>query len=173
MCFTPVPWRNAFPTAESANKGVCVLISEKVGGFVQFKDGVAQIMASHLMTRLVEHALKAGSRVLQAPLKSTGADMQPARDFLNGRAMPREAFLYCSTNELGKTILFVALLQFFIELRRKHGQKFGIAGDKRALSVSGAEDHGVAGSSANHGTAKMLLKGFHVRTRLYEFDSQW
>ncbi|MCU1291476.1 MAG: hypothetical protein JWP08_326 [Bryobacterales bacterium] len=69
--------------------------------------------------------------------------MQPARVFLNPRAMPCEVFLHCSTNELGKAILFVAILQFFIELRRKHGQKFGIASEKRAVSVSRAEDDGV------------------------------
>ncbi|MCU1291477.1 MAG: hypothetical protein JWP08_327 [Bryobacterales bacterium] len=66
--FSPVPGRHSLPRAESANEGACVLIAKKVGGFVRFKDGVAQIMASHLMTRFVEHAVEAGSRVLQAPL---------------------------------------------------------------------------------------------------------
>jgi hypothetical protein len=42
--------RNAFPAAKRADKGVSVLISEKVGSFVQLEDRVIEIVASQLMT---------------------------------------------------------------------------------------------------------------------------
>jgi hypothetical protein len=41
---------NSLPSAESANEGVSVLISEKVGSFVQLEDRVIEIVASQLMT---------------------------------------------------------------------------------------------------------------------------
>jgi hypothetical protein len=37
---------NSFPRAESANEGAGVLVSEKVGSFIQFEDGVIEIVPS-------------------------------------------------------------------------------------------------------------------------------
>jgi hypothetical protein len=48
--FAPASWRNPLPRSESANEGVSVLIPEKVGSFIQFEDGVIEIMASKLVT---------------------------------------------------------------------------------------------------------------------------
>jgi len=36
---------NSFPRAESAHEGVGVLVPENVGSFIQFKDGVVEIVA--------------------------------------------------------------------------------------------------------------------------------
>jgi hypothetical protein len=38
------------PIAESANEGVSVLVSEKVGSLIQLEDGVIEIVASKLVT---------------------------------------------------------------------------------------------------------------------------
>src|SRR2546427_3696536 len=56
----PAGWWNSFPRAESANEGVSVLVSEKVGSFIQFEDGVIEIVASKLVTGLFLNALEAG-----------------------------------------------------------------------------------------------------------------
>jgi hypothetical protein len=48
--FAPSSRWNSLPIAESANEGVSVLISEKVGSFIQFEDRVIKIVASKLMT---------------------------------------------------------------------------------------------------------------------------
>src|ERR1035437_2622755 len=50
LLFAPSSRWNSLPSAESANEGVSVLISEKVSRFIQLKNGVIEIVASQLMT---------------------------------------------------------------------------------------------------------------------------
>src|SRR6266699_2144817 len=69
LLLAPASGWNPFPRAESTNEGVCVLISEKIGSFVQLEDGVVEIVASKLVTRFLQNTLEAGSCVLQAPLE--------------------------------------------------------------------------------------------------------
>ena len=73
--FAPASRWNSFPSAESANEGISVLISEKVSRFIQLENGVVEIVASKLVASFFQNALEAGTFVLQAPLQSTGTDM--------------------------------------------------------------------------------------------------
>jgi len=41
---------DSLPSAESTNERVSVLVSQEVGSFIQFEDGVVEIVASKLMT---------------------------------------------------------------------------------------------------------------------------
>src|SRR3981081_3073404 len=78
LLFAPTGGWDSFPSAESANKGVSVLVSKKVGSFIQLEDGIIEIVASKLVTGFFENALKAGPFFLQAPLQSTRADKAEA-----------------------------------------------------------------------------------------------
>jgi hypothetical protein len=49
-CFRASGQVGLFPSAESTNEGVSVLVSQEVGSFIQFEDGVVEIVASKLMT---------------------------------------------------------------------------------------------------------------------------
>jgi hypothetical protein len=57
--FAPVTRWHALPRSESAGERVRVFVAQEVGGLVELKDGVAQVIASHLMTGLVEELLEA------------------------------------------------------------------------------------------------------------------
>src|SRR5215469_4405040 len=75
LLFAPAGRRNTFPRAEGANKRISVLVSEKVGSFIQLEIRIIEIVASELMTGFVEHALEAAPFFLQAPLESPGTDV--------------------------------------------------------------------------------------------------
>jgi len=47
---SPASGWNSFPSAKSANEGVGVLVSEKIGGLIQLEDGVVEIVARKLVT---------------------------------------------------------------------------------------------------------------------------
>ena len=98
--------------------------------------------------------------------------MQRVGDVIDGGAPAGEFLLYGHADALDKILVAVLLLQLFLKLRRKHRQKFGIAGNERALGVGGAKYDGVARGSANDGTTKMTLNGLDVRARLHELHAQ-
>src|SRR5882757_6616744 len=64
---------NSLPGAERANEGIRVFVSQKVGGLVQFKQRVVEIVARELVACLLENLLEAIARVLQVPLQRSGA----------------------------------------------------------------------------------------------------
>ena len=92
-------------------------------------------MASKLVTSFFQHALKAGTFILQTPLQRTGTYVQRIGDVFNGRTLARELLLYGYADAFEEILVTILLLQFFFELWRKHSQKFGIAGNERALGV--------------------------------------
>src|SRR5579875_326248 len=91
MRFSPVAGGNALPGAEGADERVCVFVAEEIGGLVQLKDRVAEVVAGHLMAGLVQDALEAGAGILKAALKRAGAEMELAGDVFDGRALSGEA----------------------------------------------------------------------------------
>ena len=98
--------------------------------------------------------------------------MERVGDVLDGGTPASELLLYRYAHTLDKVLVAVLLLQFLLKLRRKHSQKLGIAGDERALSVSGEKHDRVARGSADHGAAEVTLNGLHVRARLHELNAE-
>ena len=64
------------PVAKSADEGVRIFVAKEVGGFVEFEDGVPEIIAGHLVARFVEDSLIAGARFLEFALKGARADVE-------------------------------------------------------------------------------------------------
>jgi hypothetical protein len=62
--------------------------------------------------------------------------MERIGDILDGGTPAGEFLLYGYTDALGEILLAVFPLQLFLELRRKHPQNLGIAGDKWSLCVA-------------------------------------
>ena len=60
--------------------------------------------------------------------------MQHIGNVLDGGTTAGQFLLYRCADTLDEILVAVLLLQLFVELRRKHRQKFGIARDERALA---------------------------------------
>ena len=118
------------------------------------------------MASFFQNALEAGPCILQAALERTGADVECAGDVLDVRATASEFLLYLFAHRFGEIFFPVLLLQLFVELRRKHGQKFGVAGNELALCISGTKHDGVASGSAHHRTAEVTLNGLRMRSEV-------
>src|ERR1039458_3210780 len=169
--FAPSSRWNSFPSAESANEGVSVLVPEKVGGFIQLEARVIKIVASELVTGFFENALKTGLFVLQTSLQGAGAGVQGIGDVLDGGAAASESLLYRYTDAFDKVLVPVFLLQLFIKLRCKYSQKLGVTRDERAIGVGSTKNDSVARSSADDRAAEVTLDSPHVGTRLYELHA--
>jgi hypothetical protein len=50
LFLAPASGWNSFPRAESTDEGARVLVSQKVGSFIQLENGVVEIVASKLVT---------------------------------------------------------------------------------------------------------------------------
>src|SRR5271165_384292 len=98
--------------------------------------------------------------------------MQGIGDVVDGGTLPGEFLLYRQANALDEVPVRALLLQLLLKLRRKHPQKFGVAGDKGAMGVGCSEYDGIARGPAIHGTAKVTLKGFQVSAGLHELDTK-
>src|SRR5207245_11487816 len=59
LVFAPASGWNSFPSAESANEGVSVLVSEKVRSFIPLEHGVIETVATHVTTTPSPNALAA------------------------------------------------------------------------------------------------------------------
>ena len=143
LSFAPASRWNSFPRAESANKGVGVLISEKIGCFTQFEGGIIEVVARKSAPCLLQNALEARACVLQTPLQSARADMKRVRDVIDRGTPSRELVLYGASDTLGEIFIGSLLFQFRLLLGSQHRQQLGIAGHERPLSVRGAKDDGV------------------------------
>jgi hypothetical protein len=62
MFFKDLAW--AFDPAESADEGIGILISEKIGSFTQFENGIIEVVARKSPPRLFQNALEARACVL-------------------------------------------------------------------------------------------------------------
>jgi hypothetical protein len=98
--------------------------------------------------------------------------MKRIGDVLDVGTPAGEFLLYRYADPLDEVLVAGLLLQLFLKLWCKHSKKLGIARDERALSVGWTKHHGVASASADYGTAKVTLNGFHVRARLHELHAE-
>src|SRR5580704_19302524 len=95
---SPILRRHSLPGAESAREGVGILVAEKIGSLCQLQDRVAEVVACHLMTCLIQHALVVRARILQPPLQSPRAHVQVFCNVVHTWTMSRESLLDCSAN---------------------------------------------------------------------------
>src|ERR1700690_2269804 len=135
MRFTPVPRRHALPTAKCSSERVGVFIAKKVSGLVQLKNRIAQIIASHLMPGFIENTLETGACFLQPSLQCPWARVKVARDILHIRSLSRQPLLDRSPGQFDKAVLAAMLLEFLLELRRKHFQQLSIPRDEGTCSI--------------------------------------
>src|SRR6516162_11669950 len=169
LFFAPASRWNSFPRAESADEGVGVLISEKIGRFTQLENGIIEVVARKSTPRLLQKALEARACVPQTALQSARADMKRVRYVIDRRTPTRELLLNGAADALGKIFIGGLLFQLRLVLGSKHRQQLGIAGHQRPLSVRGAKDDGVVRGAANYGTTEVALNRFLMRARLSEF----
>src|ERR1700736_4813560 len=105
MCFPPVTRRNAFPAPECASKRIWIFEAQEIGCLVQLQSGVAEVVSSHLVTRLIENALEARARVLQTTLQGPRTHVKRPRYCIDGRAMTSKPVLYGAAHQVYEAIL--------------------------------------------------------------------
>ena len=86
--------------------------------------------------------------------------------------MAGELLLYRYTDALNEILVNVLPLQLFLKLRRKHRQKFGIAGDERAFGVRDAKHDRVTSNAPDDRATKVALNGFYVLPGLYKLHAK-
>src|SRR5271154_3360748 len=74
--FSPILRGHALPGTEGSREGVGILVAEKIGSLCQFQHRVGEVIACHLMTRLIQYALVVRAGILQPPLQGTWAHVE-------------------------------------------------------------------------------------------------
>jgi hypothetical protein len=92
------------------------------------------------MPGFIENTLEAGACFLQTSLQCSWAGVKVARNILHIRALSRQSLLDRSPGKFDEAVLAAMLLEFLLELRRKHFQQFRIPRDEGTRSIGGAED---------------------------------
>src|ERR1700723_2881822 len=103
-------------------------------------------------------------------LKAARADAKLAGDILDSGPAAGKLFLNGGMDALAKGLLPLVLFQLFIELRREHGQQFGVAGHKWTGSVGGSKHDRVARGSENYPAPEMTFQTFWIGAWSNQFE---